>query len=415
MIENLAYLNPFNARSASRLSRVVDARLSALIHDARQYSPYYARMLGRDVCTQATLIDLPTLSRTTLQTYLPEITRPLARGERLLHLRTSGSTGRPLELPVIVSEAHISDLLWLRLYTALGLRPWHVQGKFSHTGPRPARWIQRFGILRRSYCPAAAWPTEKVDWLREVRPHALFGWASLLGEVARELESQQDAVEIPMIFSSSDMLWDGLRRQIIERLGGQVRDVYGAEETGPIAWECPVGGGYHVRQDWVYIELLDDDDRPASSGRVVCTVLWRRLTPLIRYEIGDAAEWADEPCACGSPFPRLKKLHGRQQDLMPVPGGGWISAGTLESLIYGLQNIRQFQFVQQSAKHLKLRLVLAHPPLGRDEATIVARFLDRFAGRLTLGIETVDEIEKAGRAKFTPFLTLPDDTLSGVG
>ena len=403
-----AYLRLAGRRTEARLRQTCDRRLNRLVEEARKSHPSYARVLppsGTPISAGA-MDRLPLLSRTGLRDMISEIEWTDADRSRLSFRRTSGSGGVPLELPCAPAEMTLDALLWMSVYARLGLRPGHLQAKFSNNPHAAGHALQRAGLFRRAYLPAQSWPREKVEWLKSRRPHAVFGWASLLGEIASELEARDERLQIPLIFSTSDMLWDGLRRRIEGRLGGRVFDVYGAEETGPIAWECPVGGGYHVNMDWVIVEILDDQQRPASRGSIVCTVLWRRLVPLIRYQIGDAAEWEEQPCPCGSPLPRLRRLHGREQELMRLPGGEWISAGTLESLLYKEKNIGQFQFVQESERSLCLRVVLRQPSEGMDQAGIVRPFNERFGDVLSLRIEIVSQIDSAGRAKFTPFITL---------
>ncbi|MBU1910420.1 MAG: hypothetical protein KJ726_10270, partial [Verrucomicrobia bacterium] len=301
-------------RDAEALRRVQKNRLGQLLDFAGRHSPYY-RNLYPPACRPA-LSDLPLLTRAALRDRLREIaTVPLDAGGLYFH-STSGWSGTPLRLPTNREELLFNALLWLAVYRAHGLRPWHRQVKFAHAGMNPdKRAVRHAWLYPRRYAPAVSSPEEKVRILREARPQSIAGWASLLGEVAFQLERENARLRIPLLFSASDMLWPSLRARIEERLGGRVVDIYGSIETGPIACECRQGRGYHVRSDFVLVELLDDQARPARAGRVVCTVLWRRMVPLIRYELGDYAEWADEPCPCGSPLPLLGRLHGRHQDL----------------------------------------------------------------------------------------------------
>jgi phenylacetate-CoA ligase len=324
---------------------------------------------------------------------------------RLRHRRTSGSTGHPLFLPVTAAEERWKTWLWLKVYGRWGLRPWHRQAKLLHPSlqPRP-RLPQRMGLYRRFYASTEASPGEKVDWLRAVRPDALFAWASLLGEMAIELERRGESVEVPLIFSTSDCLWPGLRDRVGRCLRGRLVDLYGAEETGPIAWECPADGGYHVCTGNVVLELLDDDGRPAVRGRVVCTVLWRRTVPLIRYDLGDLAEWAQEPCRCGSTLPRLARLHGREQDLVRMPDGRWISIGTFESVLYGLRGIRQFQLERTGPAGFTLRIVAGDGWGADEEREVLRRFHERFGDDLTLALLRCDEIARRPGEKFRPFI-----------
>ena len=204
------------------------------------------------------------------------------------------------------------------------------------------------------------------------------------------------------------------RRRSRCRLRAKVVDVYGAVETGPVAWECAVSGGYHVWSDLVLVEILDEKDRPAARGRVVCTVLWRRGFPLIRYALGDLAEWAQEPCACGSPLPLLRSLHGREADLVRLPDGQWISPVTLRVAAMGTPGIRQYQFVQETPERFLLRIVPGPDLLPEAETIIARKFGEQFGGELKLRIQRVPEIASTPGAKCIPVVTLERQRTAGA-
>ncbi len=57
---------------------------------------------------------------------------------------------------------------------------------------------------------------------------------------------------------------------------------------------------------------------PGTYGaRALLTTLFRRIQPLIRYELSESiCRAVQEICACGRPFSRLKGLQGRSADLL---------------------------------------------------------------------------------------------------
>jgi phenylacetate-CoA ligase len=396
-------------RGGDARRRAQEKRLAALLRHAAAHSPFYRAALRGSRVTPAhawrVLLSLPVLDKAALRARLSEIRMERKGAGREEVRRTSGSSGEPLYLPTLPAEFLFDSALWLAEYVRRGLRPWHRQVKFTHldrAGKGGPAWSR--AAFRRRRIASSALPEEKVRAIRAARPHALFGWASLLGEVALQLERENATLRVPLIFSSSDLLWDSLRRRVEERLQGRVVDMYGSEETGLIGVECPTDGGFHVRGDLVIVELLDDADRPASRGRVVCTVLWKRLVPLIRYALGDVAEWATGGCACGCSWPRLAKLHGRIQDLWRLPSGEWISAGTLESVLYGIAGIEMFQFVKQAPASLALELVASASYTAEAERRILENFRARFGDGLKLEVVRVPAIRKGPGEKFRPFV-----------
>jgi phenylacetate-CoA ligase len=77
-----------------------------------------------------------------------------------------------------------------------------------------------------------------------------------------------------------------------------------------MALQCPDHPHYHVLAENCLLELLDAAGRPARAGRVVVTPLHNFATPLLRYDLGDEAEFGP-PCACGRALPVLTRISRR--------------------------------------------------------------------------------------------------------
>ena len=58
----------------------------------------------------------------------------------------------------------------------------------------------------------------------------------------------------------------------------------------------------------------------AVPSRVVISTLHNFAMPLLRYDIGDFAEVGDD-CPCGRRLPVLKRILGRQRNLLCLPSG----------------------------------------------------------------------------------------------
>ena len=111
-------------------------------------------------------------------------------------------------------------------------------------------------------------------------------------------------------------------------------DTYSSQEVGVIAIECPQGDGYHAMSEGLVVEVLRDDGEPCAAGEtghVVVTDLTNFATPLIRYDLADLAEAAG-PCACGRGLPRIRRILGRERNLLRLPDGRrfWPLVGAFE-------------------------------------------------------------------------------------
>ncbi len=365
-----------------------DARLRRTVVEAAVHCPFYRewlnshRIVPTEIRSAEDVLQIPVLTRGQVRAEGQRMVREDVPVDTCSREMTSGTTGEPTTLYTRSSELRVQHALWLSGYLRAGLRPWHRQAKFimAHRIPEKPRPYQRVGILRRAYFPTAAPTVEKLDWLRRLRPDALFSWGSLLSELANQLEQEQDELNIPLIVSTSDKLQ---RELVAARIKGRLLDVYGSIETGPVAWGCGVAEGYHIDPRWVHVELVAEDGQPARRGTVVCTPMWRRIMPLIRYQLGDIAEWADTPCPCGNPLPRIRSLIGRHGELLSLPNGVRLSANVVAEAVRQVPGIQAFQFAQRSETESVLFLV----PGPEMPSNAVARVRDLLTERLGAGVQ----------------------------
>ena len=81
------------------------------------------------------------------------------------------------------------------------------------------------------------------------------------------------------------------RRRLEELWGCPALVFYGSMECGSMAIECPQRAGCHVSLGQVYVEIIDPKTGqpapPGQVGEVVCSVLQRKASPLIRFRTHD--------------------------------------------------------------------------------------------------------------------------------
>ena len=117
-----------------------------------------------------------------------------------------------------------------------------------------------------------------------------------------------------------------MRKRIESLLGIDTFDIYGLTELyGPgVGIECKAHDGIHYWSDYFLIEIVDPISgvplAPGEEGEIVVTTLRKEGMPLIRYRTRDLSRLYPNPCACGSPFPRLAQITGRTDDMFKVKG-----------------------------------------------------------------------------------------------
>jgi phenylacetate-coenzyme A ligase PaaK-like adenylate-forming protein len=160
-------------------------------------------------------------------------------------------------------------------------------------------------------------PEETLAMLDEHRPNAVMAMSSALLALAETAGRTGWRGSIEKIYFTGEPLPQAARNVVKRVFQCEVlaSPLYGAVEIGPMGYPCEAIDDptvFHSAEDWCYNEIVD--------GEILSTGLTRELHPLIRYRIGDHAEWLDEPCPCGRTWPRFR-LMGRTGDYVRVHFG----------------------------------------------------------------------------------------------
>jgi len=149
-------------------------------------------------------------------------------------------------------------------------------------------------------------------------------YAMLLAEMAGQLGiSLSDDIRLRFMWLTGEGCSQAYRRRLEELWNCPGIVFYGSMECGSIGIECTEQAGGHISQGHVHVEIVDpqtgDPLPPGEVGEVVCTVLQRKASPLIRFRTQDLACIDLQPCRCGVIFPRLH-IRGRIVDQLAGTG-----------------------------------------------------------------------------------------------
>jgi phenylacetate-CoA ligase len=384
LLETTQWMDPVELAAEQHRQLVVLAE-----HAARR-SPHFGRRLEsahlqpRDLATADGLRQLPPLHRRDLQSAGAEryCTDVPASHLPLEETRTSGSTGEP----VVVKRTAVDQLFW----SAMTIRDhlWHGRdvskglSVIRATVPSYSRvtsWgppvSQLFATGPSQRIPITSSAEQQLDWLSAFEPDNLMIYPASLDALARLC--RQRGVALPglrHVRTIGETLPPALRQLASEVFGAKVEDVYSSQEMGVIAIECPSSGLYHVMAEALIVEVVDGSGRTCKEGevgRVVITGLHNFATPLIRYDIGDYAEVAG-PCPCGRGLPTLRRILGRERNLIVMPDGTrhWPLVGFHR--FHEIAPIRQYQLIQNDRERIEVRLVSDAPPSPAQEAALRA-------------------------------------------
>src|SRR5262249_25531546 len=194
------------------------------------------------------------------------------------------------------------------------------------------------------------------------------------------------------------------RRYIEDAFQTRVFDYYGCVEITSVGYECERHDGYHIPEEHVVVETLDDaqeDVRGPARGPLVITDLDNFYMPLIRYRNGDAGALTEEPCGCGRTLRRIAPLYGRVSDLLRSTDGTLVYGGIVDYVLGKTKHVREFCLIQEQPTLCRLQYVMEETD---DEIPQVVEQLRQFLGQdMTIVTEAVPRIPLtvSGKRRFT--------------
>jgi phenylacetate-CoA ligase len=309
----------------------------------RQVVPYFQQQLSAYRDLEAEWDRVPTTSRADLAIAPWDFVPVDESLDRLVVYRTAGTTGHPITVP--------HHPLAIRLYEPLiehALQRHRVTPEFAPG--RVACFL--IGAQIRTYTYAAVltgwseagfaklnlrqteWPREgsQARYLESFTPQLLTGDPISFAEMVRlDLQARPLA-----LISTSVAMSTTLKENLKRRYHAPVIDWYSLVETGPIAYSCPHGEGYHVLPPDIHVETLRADGtscKPEERGEITVTGGRNPFAPLVRYRTGDWGRLDFSSCACGDPSPRILNLEGRTPLLIRAADGTPVSTVDLSRVL----------------------------------------------------------------------------------
>ena len=344
---------------------------------------------------------LPLMDKASVRDGYPE--RSLADGTdfaRCLLSTSSGSSG------VVMTIPHRADRFWPYLLSSRRMLAWACGGRYPfwwrqvyvYTSEYPL--LQVPGLYPLMFVPTAAEPARILEALEAARPHLLHTYPTVLRDLLAIGPERMRALRLRGVSVGSELSTQAERDAWEAALGTRVRDEYSSEELGRIASQCPEGR-YHLHEDVVKTEIVDDEGRPTDGiGEVVGTELHNRTMPFVRYRQGDLARISDEPCPCGRRTRLLTDLVGRRNDGFVLADGRELPAGFLLDVSYrailrgAADVVTAYRFVQRDRGHATFEVVPGPAWESTSAGAILRSIVEELPGGLEVEVATVTAIER---------------------
>jgi phenylacetate-CoA ligase len=355
-----------------------------------------------DAIERLPMIDKPVVRAAGRALLSEAATHPLFEGS------TSGTTGAPLKLyQDLAAVSRENAFIWRQLRWA-GYRPgekraW-IRGDMAvpQAQSHPPYWrhnaAERMLILS-SYHLSAATARAYLDALRDYAPAVIQAYPSSISFLAACLRASDRYYEgdsLKAVVTSSESLHGDNRALIEERFGCRVFDWYGQFERVAAIGTCE-HGSLHVIDDYGYVEFA-----PAADGlhEIVGTGFNNRAMPLVRYRTGDFVELADadERCNCGRHFRLVRRIVGRDDDMLKLRDGRVI--GRLAHVFDGIDDMLDAQIRQDTLDEICISVVPAPNWDPRTAQKLERNARQRLGPDIGIRVETTDSIERDRNGKY---------------
>ena len=331
-------------------------RLRATLANAYQHVPLHRARMDRlglrpeDIRSIADLAEYPFTLKTDLRDAYPYglFARPLRKIARL-HA-SSGTTGKPTVVGYTRHDLRAWADLMARSMACAGARPGdmvhNAYGYGLFTGGLGAHYgAERLGA---TVVPVSGGMTERQGLLiRDFSARVLCAtpsYALNIAEVAERdgVDLKTSSLEVGLF--GAEPWSEAMRTEIEARLGLKAMDIYGLSEImGPgVAVECEAQDGLHGWEDHFAFEVLDPETGNAvaegDAGELVITTLAKEALPMLRYRTRDITSATRAPCACGRTHLRLRRITGRNDDMLIIRGVN-VYPSQIEAVLIGLPGI----------------------------------------------------------------------------
>lgn len=331
-----------------------------------------------------------------------------------IHSKTGGTTGKSLE--VLFTNANTQER-----FAMLD----DFRSKYGYKLGKKTAWFSGKSLLtNRDIKKNRFWKTDnfhkvryystfhiKEEYLKfyvediiEYKPEYLSGFPSTILEVASY--GLKHGYEFPKnvcnaIFPTAETLTKEMRDPIERFFHCKMYNQYASSEGAPFIFECSEGNLHLELQSGVF-EVLDENNKPTKSGRLVVTSFTTYGTPLIRYDIGDSIilEDKNKVCTCGNNNPMVKEILGRIDDYIYSPENGKINLGNVSNTLKDTNGIIRFQAIQNDLNRLELLVEIDQEIYNKKiEQKFIQNWRDRVGDKMDITINYVEDIpvEKSGK------------------
>jgi phenylacetate-CoA ligase len=197
-----------------------------------------------------------------------------------------------------------------------------------------------------------------------------------------------------------------LREEIQKKMGCPAIEIYSLNDTGPIAYTCPINQDiFHILPNDIFVEITDEHGNNLGEnamGEITITGGRNPYIPLLRYKTGDNAELDRTPCSCGELSPSLKNFHGRKLVMFEGENAKVVNPIDISKIIRKYPVV-QHCFVQNTDRSCTLSIRIFDPKLHYGKKELLEELRALFGLSIPITIIIDQSLGESGK-KVIPYI-----------
>ena len=365
----------FEQMEQSALQTLQLERLKETLKHIEKTNAFYFEKLGRlrasDVKSLEDIRKFPLMTKDDLRDGYPFQYACADKASFMRMHMSSGTTGTPIINPMTRKDLQQWGSIMARCYASAGLTSSDVIQITPSFGLFNGGFGFHYGAeaLGAMIIPIGAGRSLlQLKFIKDFGVTALTAIASYplrLIEVAEKEGFNFRDTNLRVGIFGAEVWSDEVRKRIEDKMGIETFDIIGMTETGGVGLgiDCKAHSGIHVWEDDYLIEIIDPETGAAvpdgQEGEMIVTTLNREGLPLIRYRTRDiTAVISREKCSCGRTSMRVKRIRGRNDDMLKIKGVNFYPTQLESILLQHSELASHYQIVLEKTK-------------GRDVITVM--------------------------------------------
>lgn len=403
--------------SRERIEKYQLQKLSKLLNFAYEHVPYYHRIFTElkikpnDIRRIEDLTKLPVLTKEIIWQEGNNMYADIPL-DGVKVGSTSGSTGKSLVLYKTKTAREIEQALVTRYMrnggideTEYALLLW---GGKETSKLKIYRNKFKAWLMNETHFNCYDLSPRNIDAIIEVlqsgKVHYLRGYVSAIFFLAQIMNERNIHIVVPFVSLTAEQLYDFQRAEIEKAMGKNIYNQYGCGECGALAMECNAHEGLHHAFEHSILEIVDDNNHPAITGKVVLTNLDNYAMPLIRYENGDMLTLSKKECTCGRHSQLIAHIDGRRYDMIEGESGHYAHGGFFDDCFLKVDllnkySIRQMRIVQKEQTMFCFQYVADKEIVEEDKVQLQDEYRMMLGKSVRLLFEKKKEIQSAKSGK----------------